>query len=63
MNDIRIEYKIGIRMASRVCSISSSAYYYQPIKKSEDEKIKALLRQLAEEHPRWGCKPPIFKNS
>lgn len=54
MNDIRTEYKIGIRMASRICRISSSAYYYQPIKKVDDEKIKELLGQLAAEHPRWG---------
>lgn len=54
MGDIRMEYHIGIRMASRICGISSSAYYYQPIKKVEDEKIKGLLRQLAEAHPRWG---------
>lgn len=54
MNDIRTDYKIGIRMASRICGISPSAYYYQPIKKADDEAIKELLRQLAAEYPRWG---------
>ncbi len=54
MDVIKAEYKIGVRMASRICSISSSAYYYQPIKKANDEKIKALPHQLAADHPRWG---------
>lgn len=40
MNDIRTDYKISIRMASRICGISSSAYYYQPVKKADDEVIK-----------------------
>ena len=54
MDDIRTEYQVGIRLVSRICSISSSAYYYRPIKKVEDERIKASLNQLAAEHPSWG---------
>lgn len=34
--------------------MSQSAYYYKPIKRSDDEKIKEILKQMATNHIRWG---------
>lgn len=47
-------YKISINTACKIFSISQSAYYYKPKIEPEDESIKAVLTELAEDHLRWG---------
>lgn len=44
---------LSIRQACRVVKISRTAFYYRS-KLSDDEKIAAKLRLLAEAKPRWG---------
>jgi putative transposase len=44
---------LSIRQACRVVKISRAAFYYRA-KLSDDEKIAAKLRLLAEAKPRWG---------
>lgn len=46
-------YKIGIYKACKLFNLSRSLYYREP-KKSDDDKIKSVLTQLAEKHMRWG---------
>jgi putative transposase len=47
------KHKTGITRACRVCSVSTSAYYYQG-KKRDDGDIQDQLLKLAKEHIRWG---------
>ena len=46
---------LNIRQACRVVKISRTAFYYRA-KLSDDEKIAAKLRLLAEAKPRWGIR-------
>lgn len=46
-------YNVGIQKACKIFSLSRSVYYREP-KINEDDKIKAVLLQLAKKHIRWG---------
>lgn len=48
------EYNISLNKACRICSLSQSAYYYRPKKKTDDEEIKTVLKLLAAKYKRWG---------
>lgn len=42
------------RRACRVTNISRTALAYQPTRNSDDDMLKKLLLQLADQHKRWG---------
>lgn len=44
---------MSVRQACILLKISSSVFYYQPLKKSDYEIVDAL-ETLAQDHPRWG---------
>jgi len=44
------------RRACRLLGLSRSGYRYKPRKKPNDEEVAKVLRQLAQDHPRWGAR-------
>jgi putative transposase len=54
IDEIHASYEVSVNQACHICSISQSAYYYKAIKRSDDDVIQKQLKQLADQHPRWG---------
>ena len=48
------EHKLSLNKASKLMSVSKTAYYYKPKKREEDEKMVEYLQLLADKHKRWG---------
>ena len=44
------------RRACRLLGLSRNGYRYEPRKKPDDEEVARVLRQLAQDHPRWGAR-------
>lgn len=55
VEQMQVEHAISQRRACRLVGLSSSLCYYQP-KRVVDTELAARLRELADQHPRWGFK-------
>ena len=52
------QHGLSQRQASRLFQVSRCALRYKP-KARDDSEIEVVLRKLADEHRRWGCKKMI----
>lgn len=50
------KHGLSERRACRLLGLSRSGYRYKPRKKPDDEEVAKVLRQLAQDHPRWGAR-------
>jgi putative transposase len=54
-------YCLSLNRACELVSISKTAYYHKPKKRSTDMEIESYLRLLAQEHKRWGFDKMMLK--
>lgn len=61
MKEIHKQQKLSISKACKLLSVSKTAYYYHPKRKTQADEIKSYLRQLADSYKRWGFKKMLDK--
>lgn len=50
----KAKHQLSSRRACRLFSLRTSVFYYQKVRKDEDDKIRFQLIALSNEHQTWG---------
>jgi len=61
VDELREQHKLSVNQVCKMVSVSKTAYYYRPRKRTGDAEIKDYLLALAEKHKRWGFDKMMLK--